>query len=185
MCSGRLVRRADPRRPRDNEEDRPLAEGARSYRSSARPERASLARERTRSHLPRRDSAVRCFGDAADDRWPELPIYDLAAGRRWRPTLAAPCGCFTSRPTAATSRSLWTASPTSCWLLVVDVDEQWIAPYEEWRPSSRLLRSALARLNLGPRGREWLVPAKVLNEHARVIDAGDFSNPAFAARYRT
>jgi hypothetical protein len=76
-------------------------------------------------------------------------------------------------------------TPTSCWLLVLDVDEEWIAPYEEWRPSSRLLRSALARLNLGPRGREWLVPAKVLNEHARVIDVGDFSNPAFAVRYRT
>jgi hypothetical protein len=30
-----------------------------------------------------------------------------------------------------------------------------------------------------------LVPATVLNEHARVIDVGDFSNPAFAVRYRT
>jgi hypothetical protein len=74
-------------------------------------------------------------------------------------------------------------TPTSCWLLVLDVDEEWIAPYEEWRPSSRLLRSALARLNLGPRGREWLVPAKVLNEHARVIDVGDFSNVASSSAY--
>jgi hypothetical protein len=30
-----------------------------------------------------------------------------------------------------------------------------------------------------------LVPATVLNEHARDIDVGDFSNPAFAVRYRT
>jgi hypothetical protein len=76
-------------------------------------------------------------------------------------------------------------TPTSCWLLVVEVAEERIAPYEGRQPSSQLLRSALARLNLGPHGREWLVPAEVLNEHARVIDVGDFSDPTFAARYRT
>jgi hypothetical protein len=76
-------------------------------------------------------------------------------------------------------------TPTSCWLLVLDVDEELIAPYEGRQPASQWLRSALARLRLGPRGREWLVPAQVLNAHARVIDVGDFSDPAFAARYRT
>jgi hypothetical protein len=76
-------------------------------------------------------------------------------------------------------------TPTSCWLLVVEVDEERIAPYEGRQPSSRWLQSALARLNLGPHGREWLVPAEVLNEHARIIDVGDFSNPTFAVRYRT
>jgi hypothetical protein len=76
-------------------------------------------------------------------------------------------------------------TPTSCWLLVVDVDEELIAPYQGRQPDSQWLRSALARVDLGPRGREWLVPAEVLNEHARVIDVGDFSNPAFAARHRT
>jgi hypothetical protein len=73
----------------------------------------------------------------------------------------------------------------SCWLLVIDVDEKHIGPYEGRQPRSRLLRSAPARLDLGPRGREWLVPAKVLNEHARITDVGDFSDPTFAARYRT
>jgi hypothetical protein len=74
-------------------------------------------------------------------------------------------------------------TPTSCWLLVVEVDEQRIAAYEARQPKSRLLREALARLDLGPHGREWLVPAAVLNEHARVVDAGDFTDPGFAARY--
>jgi hypothetical protein len=46
------------------------------------------------------------------------------------------------------------------------------------------LRSLLATLTLGPRGREWLVPAQVLNDHAEVVDIGDFADPAFAARYR-
>ena len=68
---------------------------------------------------------------------------------------------------------------------MVEVEEESIAPYEARQPNSQLLRTALASLNLGPRGREWLVPAKVLNEHARIIDVGDFSNPTFASRYRT
>jgi hypothetical protein len=72
---------------------------------------------------------------------------------------------------------------TSCWLLVIEVDEERIEPYEARQPKSQLLRSALARLNLGPHGREWLVPASVLNEHAHVTDAGDFSDPTFAASY--
>jgi len=76
-------------------------------------------------------------------------------------------------------------TPTSCWLLVVEVDEECIAAYEARQPKPQLLRALLAGVNLGPRGREWLVPAKVLNEHARVIDVGDFSDAAFAARYRT
>jgi hypothetical protein len=76
-------------------------------------------------------------------------------------------------------------TPTSCWLLVVEIQEELLAPYEGRQPSSPLLRSFLARLNLASDGREWLVPARVLNEHARIVDAGDFSQPVFAARYRT
>ena len=76
-------------------------------------------------------------------------------------------------------------TPTSCWLVVVEVDEERIAPYEERQPGSPLLRAALHRLNLGAHGREWLVPAAVLNEHGRIVDAGDFSNPTFAVHYRT
>jgi hypothetical protein len=75
-------------------------------------------------------------------------------------------------------------TPMSCWLVVIEIDEERIAPYEGWRPRSRLLRVALAKLSLGPQGREWLVPAEVLNEHGRVIDVGDFTDSAFAARYR-
>jgi hypothetical protein len=93
--------------------------------------------------------------------------------------------CFREgvEPSERTSTDAFT--PTSCWLLVVEIDEERIAPYEAPQPNSQLLRAALASLNLGPGGREWLVPAKVLNEHARVIDAGDFSDSTFAARYRT
>lgn len=71
----------------------------------------------------------------------------------------------------------------SCWLLVIDIEEERIAPYERRQPASRLLRSALAASHLGPHGREWLVPAELLNEHGRIVDVGDFSDPAFADRY--
>jgi hypothetical protein len=69
------------------------------------------------------------------------------------------------------------------WLVVLEIDEALIAEYQIWPPRSEFLRRALAKLNLGPRRRDWLVPAHVLNEHARVVDSGEFSNPAFAARY--
>ena len=65
------------------------------------------------------------------------------------------------------------------------IEEERITPYERRQPASRLLRSALAAIKLGPRGREWLVPAALLNEHGRIVDVGDFSDPAFAGRYLT
>ena len=75
-------------------------------------------------------------------------------------------------------------TPTSCWLLVLEVDEECIAPYEARQLRWQLLRAALERLNLGSRGRLWLVPGKLLNEHASVVDVGDFTDPSYAARYR-
>ena len=70
----------------------------------------------------------------------------------------------------------------SC-LAVLEIDEALIGEYQTWPPSSEVLRRALAKLNVGPHRRDWLVPAHILNQHAHVVDSGDFSSPAFAARY--
>jgi hypothetical protein len=59
------------------------------------------------------------------------------------------------------------------WLVVVEIDEDCIAPYEI--PRTPILRDLLTRVACGRRQREWIVPSDVLNDKGRIIEVSRFS----------